>query len=88
MVEEFVYCLQQYKYRSLRVRMNVLKTSLDVQSGYVDKFGNIWQKAKGNSPQGPIHWDVQLSQAGKHQLKHMSNSGAHLNVTSHGQIHH
>jgi len=57
---------------------------LQKQGGYVDKFGNIWKKAKGPSP----HWDVQLSQAGKQQLGHMSTSGAHLNVTSHGKKHH
>ena len=57
---------------------------LKKQGGYVDKFGNIWKKAKGPSP----HWDVQLSQTGKQQLGHMGNSGAHINVTSHGKIHH
>ena len=69
----------------------------DVQSGkilkqgggYVDKFGNVWKKPTGNSPQGPLHWDVQLSQTGKTQLGHMSSSGgAHLNVTNYEEIHH
>jgi hypothetical protein len=69
----------------------------DVQSGkilkqgggYVDKFGNVWKKSKGDIIKGPLHWDVQLSQTGKTQLGHMSSSGgAHLNVTNHGKIHH
>ena len=47
----------------------------------------MWTKSKGEL-QGARHWDVQLSQTGKQQLGHMGTSGAHLNVTSHGQIHH
>ena len=61
---------------------------LQKQGGYVDKFGNVWKKAKGNSPQGELHWDVQLSKKGKQQLGHMSSSGAHLNVTNDGKIPH
>ena len=61
---------------------------LQKNGGYVDKFGNVWKHPKGEL-QGAIHWDVQLSQVGKQQLGHMSKSGgAHLNVTSHGKIHH
>ena len=61
---------------------------LQKNGGYVDKFGNVWKHPKGEL-QEAIHWDVQLSQVGKQQLGHMSKSGgAHLNVTSHGKIHH
>lgn len=64
-------------------------SALKKNGGFVDKFGNIWQKKKvvGKSA-GEIHWDVQLSSTGKEQLGHLSNSGNHLNVTPRGEIAH
>ena len=78
-------------------KIRFIPRSSDVQSGkilkqgggYVDKFGNVWKKSKGDIIKGPLHWDVQLSQTGKTQLGHMSSSGgAHLNVTNYEEIHH
>lgn len=60
---------------------------LQKNHGYVDKFGNIWTKPKGNIV-GEAHWDVQLSGKGKNMLGHLSNSGEHINVTKSGKIAH
>ena len=45
---------------------------LQKEGGYVDKFGNIWRRPKGNI-RNEIHWDVQLSPLGKKQLGHLSS---------------
>ncbi len=61
---------------------------LKKDGGFVDKFGNIWKKPKGNNMQGDVHWDVQLSKKGKSMLGKYSNSGNHINVSGKGKIAH
>jgi RHS repeat-associated protein len=60
------------------IRNNVL--SRTPTGGYIDKFGNVWNKPTGTII-GEPHWDVTLSHKGKEQLGHLSNSGSHINVT-------
>ena len=33
--------------------------------GFVDNFGNVWKRPKGNNMQGEKHWDVNLSPKGE-----------------------
>jgi len=68
---------------------NALNTGIRTapQGGFIDKFGNIWQRPRGNIV-GDLHWDVQLSPTGKSQLGWASKSGNHLNVSRDGRIVH
>jgi hypothetical protein len=57
------------------------------QGGFVDRFGNVWQRPRGHIV-GEPHWDVQLSAEGRAKLGWASRSGNHLNVSNDGRIVH
>lgn len=59
----------------------------DSQGGYIDRFGNIWRRPRGQIV-GERHWDVQLSPTGRTQLGWASQSGNHINVSNDGRILH
>jgi len=56
--------------------------------GYVDKFGNVWQKGPSRTAGQHFEWDVQLSDRGRSMLGHLSRDGKHLNVSLDGKITH
>jgi hypothetical protein len=77
------------KIRFVPRQRDVLNCRLHRVNGkFEDKFGNLWGKPKGHLPQGPKHWDVQLSNTGKRTIGHWSNSGEHVNVTEEGFVPH
>jgi len=59
-----------------------------VKKGFVDKFGNVWQKGPSRTLGEPFEWDVQLSSKGKSMLGWLSKSGKHINVSLKGRITH
>ena len=56
--------------------------------GYIDKFGNVWQKGATRTIGEAFEWDVQLSRIGKNMLGWASRDGHHLNVSLLGHITH
>jgi hypothetical protein len=56
--------------------------------GYIDKFGNIWQKGPSRTIGESFEWDVQLSKKGKQLLGWLSRDGNHINVSLKGIITH
>ncbi|MBO4257498.1 polymorphic toxin type 17 domain-containing protein [Streptomyces griseorubiginosus] len=58
------------------------------KGGFIDKFGNIWEKGPSRTPGEPFEWDVQLSRQGRAQLGWASRDGSHLNVSLNGRITH
>ena len=56
--------------------------------GFIDKFGNIWQKGSSRTMGEFFEWDVQLSKRGKQMLGWLSRDGSHLNVSLMGIITH
>ncbi|MEU8984630.1 polymorphic toxin type 17 domain-containing protein [Streptomyces sp. NPDC048309] len=60
--------------------------------GYIDKFGNAWERGPSRTPGEPFEWDVQLSKHGRTQyswLKPVSGKPLrHLNVSLKGIITH
>ncbi len=60
--------------------------------GYVDKFGNVWERGPSRTPGEPFEWDVQLSKHGRNQYSWLKpGSGKplrHLNVSLKGIITH
>ena len=56
--------------------------------GYIDKFGNIWEKGPSRTASEPFEWNVQLSNIGKDQLGWASRDGSHINVSLKGGITH
>jgi hypothetical protein len=53
------------------------------QNGYMDRHGNewVWDPVKGE-------WDVQLGRSGRGQLRWLSRSGRHINVSPDGRVTH
>jgi hypothetical protein len=56
--------------------------------GYIDKFGNTWEKGPSRTQGQSFEWDVQLSKTGQNQLGWASRDGSHLNVSLDGRITH
>ena len=56
--------------------------------GYIDKFGNIWEKGPSRTIGEAFEWDVQLSKIGKRMLGWASRDGKHINVSLLGHITH
>jgi hypothetical protein len=57
-------------------------------NGYVDRFGNVWQKGPSRTPGEPFEWDVQLSNTGKSQIGEATRDKSHTNVSMNGKITH
>lgn len=53
------------------------------ENGYLDRFDS---ERKFDNVKG--EWDVQLSRQGKAKIGHLSNSGAHVNVSPDGRVTH
>ena len=58
------------------------------KGGYIDKFGNVWEKGPSRTFGEAFEWDVQLSKRGKQMLGWLSRDGKHLNVSLKGIITH
>ncbi len=56
--------------------------------GYLDKFGNIWQKGPSRTVGELFEWDVQLSKRGQRILGWLSRDGKHINVSLKGRLTH
>ena len=56
--------------------------------GYIDRFGNIWNRGPSRTIGEPFEWDVQLSRIGRNMLGWLSRDGKHLNVSLKGIITH
>ena len=56
--------------------------------GYIDRFGNIWQKGPSRTIGELFEWDVQLSRQGQSMLGWLSREGNHINVSLKGIITH
>ena len=58
------------------------------QTGYRDKFGNVWTKGPSRTLGESFEWDVQLSSRGRAQLGWASRDGSHINVSQKGRLTH
>ena len=58
------------------------------QTGFLDRFGNVWVKGPSRTAGEAFEWDVQLSSRGKRMCGWMSRTGSHLNVSLRGHVTH
>ncbi|WP_193777785.1 polymorphic toxin type 17 domain-containing protein [Streptomyces sp. E5N298] len=62
------------------------------KGGYIDKFGNVWERGPSRTAGEAFEWDVQLSKHGRSQYSWLKPAGGkplnHLNVSLNGIITH
>lgn len=51
------------------------------RGGFIDRFGNEWQKGSSRTIGYTFEWDVQLSTKGRAKLGWASKNGQYLNVS-------
>jgi RHS repeat-associated protein len=56
--------------------------------GYIDRFGNIWEKGPSRTAGEPFEWDVILSRKGLASIGWLSRDGKHVNVSQEGWVTH
>ena len=56
--------------------------------GFVDKFGNVWEKGSSRTNGEAFEWDVQLSKHGRESIGWLSRDGKHVNVSLKGRVTH
>jgi len=57
-------------------------------TGFIDRFGNIWTKGSSRTKGQAFEWDVQLSKQGISQVGWMTRDNSHLNVSLDGRVTH
>ena len=83
------------KMRFIPSKSDLMRGKLSTQkvgneTGFVDKFGNVWLKGTSRTNGEAFEWDVQLTKTRGELFKRsgLSSDGKHLNVSLQGRITH